>query len=67
MSTPGRPAYADTGETPIKPTKIDVTVPLRDRINVIKRQRRAELGRIPTTMETLEHIVAYYEAHHAAN
>jgi hypothetical protein len=67
MSSAGRPAYVDTGETTIKPTKIDATVPLRNRINAIKRQRRTELGRYSTTIETLEHIVAYYEAHHAAD
>jgi hypothetical protein len=44
---------------------MDTTQPLRERINRIKAARRRELGRYVNSIETLEHIVAYYEANHA--
>lgn len=66
MSTPGRPPSTGA-DTPAKPAKMDVTYPLRERINRIKAARRLELGRYVNTVETLEHIVAEYEANHAAD
>jgi hypothetical protein len=44
--------------------KMDIPVPLRTRVGVIRDQLAASTGRSPTLPETLERIVDYWEQEH---